>query len=163
MIIHKNKGEHTMKKSFFAVIVVIMAIFFLSCEKGEQITPTPDPDPIPSVKIEIQADFSSQPDGVEVSINDLCLLRNSSDLYWFKRFEQFVLPLSTTSLTGDTAKQYIGKSIYVAVGFSRGRGGPMTGSLVIKKIESLKAWPEVNKVEIPVYPPEYGYYEIIDP
>ena len=152
-----------MKKSFFAIIIAIMALFLISCEKGEEITPTPTPNPTPSVKIEIQADFSSQPDGVEVSINDLCLLRNSSDLYWFKRFEQFVLPLSTTSLTGDTAKQYIGKPIYVAVDFSRGRGGPMTGAVVIKRIESLKSWPEVNKVEIPVYPPEDGVYEIIDP
>lgn len=163
MIIHKNKEEHIMKKLFFVIIAIIMVFAFFSCKKSESITPTPDPNPTPSVKIEIQVDFSSKPEDVLLNILDLCLARNSNDQFLFKRFEQFVLPVSVTTLTGDTAKQYVGKPIYVAMSFSRGRGGPVTGATVIKRIDSLKAWPEVNKVEIPVYPPEYGYYEIIDP
>jgi len=152
-----------MKKSFFAIIAIMMALFVLSCEKGEQITPTPDPDPTPNVKIEIQVDFSSQPEDVILYVTKLGLLCNSNDQFFFKRVEDFTLPVSTITLTGDTAVQYVGKPIYVAVGFSRGRGGPVTGATVIKRIDALKAYPGINKVDIPVYPPEDGVYEIIDP
>ena len=150
-------------KLFFLLLALVALIS--SCDKKNDDNPEPSPNPNPNpseVVIEIQVDFSSKPD--DITLNFIQNAIALHDQNWSGiAIIPYTQPISTLRLTGEQAKQYLGKKVYVYFEAVRSNGHASAFLKVEKKIEPLLALPAINKLVIPVLPVSAGNCEYIDP
>lgn len=155
-----------MKRTFLFLFFAALFIFLAACEK-DSITPGPNPDPDPNPDtnpvILVEVDFSQKPADITLSfgISGTIVLADANKVVL--KAIPYTFPVSSISLTGDMAKQQLGKKLYVLIGVSRIRNNVGSGLVVHKKIEPILVAPAVNKVVIPIPDDLSQAYQFIDP